>query len=388
LSLILLHSFVLAVVFATSAHAGDRGELEALRGRLERLRNELSSAEGIRSEAREELRESERAISTANRAIREHSRQRESARAELAVLSARKRAAEQEIEARQANLGRLLAASYVNGNPGYLDLLLSGGNPNQTARELHYYSHISQAHAALIRSLRANLDRVRQLESQARGKTAEIASIERSQGMERDELVRQRAAHRKVLDRVSARIREQRREVKSLERDEARLSRLIQEIGRAIAEMPLGGRSSSRVPHAGEAAAGPFINLKGSLHLPVRGILVHRYGTPRAGGGPSWKGLFIRAREGEEVRAVAAGRVVFADWMRGFGNLLIVDHGRGFLSVYGNTESLLKGVGDEVQSAEVVATVGASGGGEETGLYFEVRHDGRAFDPLTWVALR
>jgi septal ring factor EnvC (AmiA/AmiB activator) len=388
LSLRPLHSFVLAVFFATSAHAGERGELDALRGRLDRLRSELSSSEGMRSEAREELRESERAISNANRAIREHSRRSALARAELAALSARKRAAEEEVEARQGDLGRLLAASYVNGNPGYLELLLSGGNPNQTARELHYYSHISRAHAALIRSLRANLDRVSDLESQARAKTAEIDSIERSQKMERDELVRQHGAHRKVLVRVSALIREQRREVKSLERDEARLSKLIQEIGRAIADMPLGGKSSSRVAHVGEAAAGPLNNLKGSLHLPVRGILAHRYGTPRAGGGPTWKGLFIRAREGDEVRAVAAGRVVFADWMRGYGNLLIVDHGRGFLSVYGNTESVLKGLGDEVQSAEVVATVGASGGGDETGLYFEIRHDGKAFDPLSWVTLR
>jgi septal ring factor EnvC (AmiA/AmiB activator) len=118
---------------------------------------------------------------------------------------------------------------------------------------------------------------------------------------------------------------------------------------------------------------------------------VGRFGAPRIAadaGGASAKGVFIRATEGEMVRAVAAGRVVYADWMRGFGNLLIVDHGENFLTIYGNNESLLKQTGDAVMLGEALATVGASGGNEETGLYFELRHEGRPFDPLGWVKLR
>jgi septal ring factor EnvC (AmiA/AmiB activator) len=128
--------------------------------------------------------------------------------------------------------------------------------------------------------------------------------------------------------------------------------------------------------------------MKGSLRLPVRGELVGRYGAQRSTGTASAKGVFIRAAEGESVRAVAAGRVVYSDWMRGFGNLLIVDHGDAFLSIYGNNESLLKQTGDAVTLGEAVATVGQSGGNEETGLYFELRHLGRPFDPLSWVKLK
>jgi len=117
-------------------------------------------------------------------------------------------------------------------------------------------------------------------------------------------------------------------------------------------------------------------------------VPTNRFGATRPDGGPNWKGLFIRALAGQEVKAIAAGRVVFAEWMRGFGNLLILDHGTDYLSIYGNNESLLRTVGDEVRAGDAVATVGASGGGQETGLYFEMRHEGKAFDPEKWLATR
>ena len=137
-------------------------------------------------------------------------------------------------------------------------------------------------------------------------------------------------------------------------------------------------------PSAGSA----FSRLRGKLRLPVRGELVARFGSQRSEGGGTSKGIFIRSAAGQQVRAIAAGRVVFADWMRGFGNLLIVDHGETYLSVYGNSETLLKQPGDPVAPGEPVATVGSTGGSAETGLYFELRHLGKAFDPLRWSNLK
>jgi septal ring factor EnvC (AmiA/AmiB activator) len=130
-----------------------------------------------------------------------------------------------------------------------------------------------------------------------------------------------------------------------------------------------------------------FEALRGQLRLPVRGELVARFGGKR-GDGPSWKGLFIHAEEGAEVKAVAGGRVVFADWLRGFGNLLIIDHGNQYMSIYGNNQAVLKQVGDVVKTGEVIASAGSSGGNEQSGLYFELRHRGRAFDPLGWITIR
>lgn len=145
-----------------------------------------------------------------------------------------------------------------------------------------------------------------------------------------------------------------------------------------------GAARPADVALAPAAPAGAFASLKGQMRAPLSGKVAARFGSKR-GDGPAWKGMFILAGEGTEVRAVAQGRVVFADWLRGFGNLIIVDHGGQYMSIYGNNQSLLKRVGDVVKGGDVVAAAGNSGGNEESGLYFELRHQGRAFDPAGWV---
>ncbi len=140
----------------------------------------------------------------------------------------------------------------------------------------------------------------------------------------------------------------------------------------------------ARATLAPAAPEGAFAGLRGQLPMPVAGKLAAKFGSKR-GDGPSWKGVFIRAGEGTEVRAVAAGRIVFAEWLRGFGNLIIVDHGGQYMSIYGNNQSLLRRAGDAVKGGDSIASAGNSGGNEESGLYFELRHQGRAFDPAGWV---
>ena len=152
------------------------------------------------------------------------------------------------------------------------------------------------------------------------------------------------------------------------------------------------GKAAAREPDPERATAAPstaqdgaaFANLKGKLKMPVKGELLASFGARRADG-PSWKGLFIKAAEGAEVKAVASGEVIFADWMRGFGNLLIVDHGGQYMTIYGNNQALLKRPGDKLKAGDLIATVGNSGGNEQSGLYFEMRYQGRAIDPSSWM---
>jgi septal ring factor EnvC (AmiA/AmiB activator) len=134
------------------------------------------------------------------------------------------------------------------------------------------------------------------------------------------------------------------------------------------------------------SSAQAFEALKGKLRLPVRGELLGRFGTPREEPGSTWKGLFIKAASGEVVKAVADGLVVYADWLRGFGNLLILDHGKGFMSLYAYNDGLLRQVGERVRAGDSIAAVGASGGAADSGLYFELRRDGKPFDPMPWVS--
>ena len=376
-------ALVVAPVLALAQ--GEAEKLEALRTRIEGLRAKIAESEGNRTEVRDQLRDSERAISETNRALRALAGRRAAAQEQIRALQRRSQGLEAEIASRRDALGKLLTQRYLHGEQsGGMKLLLSGDNPADIARELHYYGYVSRAQLEFIGGLRASLARLRELESGTRERNAEIAAIESDRRAERSALMRQQAEHRRVLAGVSSQLREQRRQVKHLERDESRLSRLVEELRRVIASTPL--LRNDKVPEPGGDKA--FAGLKRGLRLPIKGELANRFGAQRSDGGPSWKGVFIRSPVGQEVRAVAPGRVVFSDWLRGFGNLLIIDHGKSYLTIYGNNESVLKQVGDTVRTGDAVATVGASGGNMESGLYFEIRYEGKAFDPMRWVSLK
>ena len=386
--------YTAASVLAAPAGA-KREELKGLQERIQALQKDLAKTEGSRADAAEELRETEQAISDANRRLRELNGERARAQASLDHLNLQSQKLSSRIAAQQAQLGRLLTRQYYAGETDALRHLLSGDDPNQLARDAHYLGLLSHAKAGLIRDLGGILEEKKHLASLAHDKTAELAEIEKNQQRERSGLVEQQKQRQAVLARISDRIKTQRREVEKLKRDEKRLARLIEGLGRIVAKpkRPASSRAQApalrneRTPDA-TLPADAFARMKGRLALPTRGELANGFGTPRQDGGTTWKGVFIRADGGAEVKAIAPGRIVFADWLRGFGNLAIVDHGDGYLSVYGNNESLYKAVGDPVKAGETIASVGNSGGNPETGLYFELRHLGQPIDPLKWVSLR
>ena len=287
---------------------------------------------------------------------------------------------------------------YLRGDADALQLLIAGRDPNQAARDYHFLTLLSKAKADLIGSLRAAAAEKKRLSEAARAKSDKLAEIEKQQQQEHAAMLTQRQQRQAMLAKVADRIKAQRREIDTLKRDEQRLGKLIEGLAKLVAARP---HAKAKPVRPGEkallknertpdpaTAGGQFAALRGKLRLPVKGAIAGRFGTPRAEGGTTWKGVYIRAAEGAEVHAVAPGRVVFSDWLRGFGNLMIVDHGDGFLSVYGNNESLLLQAGETVKGGEAVATVGNSGGNPESGLYFELRHQGQAFDPLKWASLR
>ena len=363
-------------------------KLEALRSRIEGLRAKIAESEESRTEVRDQLRDSERAISRPTGALRTLAARRAAAEEELRSLSRRSQALEAEIASRRETLGRLLTLRYLNGEQSGVKLLFSGEEPGRIARELHYYSYVSRAQADFISELRSTLARAQSSSKQAPGK-------ERRDRRDRIGAPRRARRAHAAASRSTARYSpgsrascsEQRRQVKHLERDESRLSRLVEELRKLLASAPSRASGTTRFPEPGGAGSA-LAGLKPGLRLPIKGELANRFGAQRSDGGPSWKGLFIRSPAGQEVRAVAAGRVVFADWLRGFGNLLIIDHGKSYLTIYGNNESVLKQVGEAVSTGDAVATVGASGGNMESGLYFEIRHEGKAFDPMRWVSLK
>ena len=376
-------------------------DLRQLRVRIERLEKELAQAEESRGEAAGALKAAEKAVSEANRALFELDQSKRALSAQLAELGERGERARREIAGQRALAEKLLRLQYEQGGQDRLRLILEGKDLATLTRQLAYYGYVQRARAGTLAELKRGADEVAALEAEARGKRAEIAENQAAQARQTQQLERERAARAAALKRYAGQVEKGRREIGRLKRDEERLTRLVQEIARALAaseaqkareaqkgrEAP-DGRRGTPVDQVADASASaqPFPSLKGKLRLPVKGELMNRYGGPREEGGATWRGLFIRAAVGEFVRAVADGRVVYADWLRGFGNLLILDHGGGYMSLYGYNEGLLRRVGEGVKGGDAVAQVGASGGAQESGLYFELRFDGKPFDPLRWVA--
>ena len=388
---ILLAGLALCAAAAKGPGASEQ-ELAELRGRIAKLQGELAAAEESRGEAADQLKASGKAVSEAQRVLFELAERRRTLEAELAAIAARDRETRAGVTEQESLAGKLLRLQYQQGAPDRLRLALEGRDAATVARHLAYYGYIQRARAGIIGELRRKGESLAALEKDAVARRDELRQNEREQADETRKLQRERAARAAVLARLAGDIAKGRREIGRLKRDEARLSKLVEEIARALAAKPAPrepakgqGRAVDRVADASSAFKS-FRSLKGRLRLPVRGELVNRYGGAREESGATWKGLFIRSVSGETVHAVADGLVVYADWLRGFGNLLILDHGTGFMSLYANNDGLLRKVGERVLGGDPIAHVGASGSSQESGLYFELRRDGKPFDPLGWVA--
>ena len=381
----LLAAAIVSVAAAAAPNANEE-ELRALRGRIEKLQRDLTAAEESRGEATDQLKASEKAVSEAQRALYSLSRDRRSIESQLESLTAGERDARAKLAEQEALAGRLLRLQYRQGAPDRLRLILEGEDAAGVARHIAYYGYVQRARAAIISELRRQGETLGALEGEAVTRRADLARNEAAQATEAMRLDKERAERVKVVARISGDIARGRKEIGRLKRDEERLAKLVDQIARALAAPPAAakGKRVDRVADA-SASAQPFEHLKGRMHLPVRGELANQYGTTREEGA-TWKGLFIRSVSGETIHAVADGRVVYADWLRGFGNLLILDHGKGYMSLYANNEALLSQVGETVRGGDPIARVGASGGQGESGLYFELRRDGKTFDPLKWVA--
>ena len=398
-----------------------QGEQQELKQQLGRLKRQLMASEASRTEAADALAASEAAISKANRRLRELGDERTQVERQIESLQQRSRSVSASQSRQQAQLAETLRQHYQLTLRDPLQAFLAGDNPADLTRDAEYYGYLSRAASARIGELQQHRTELEQLEEESKQKRDELAKIADDENRNRADLVAEQARRKQAMERLSKQIAIQRQSIDKLERDEKRLADLIDQLSRVLAEQarrdadreaarkaresaPKASRAPGpapspppvRMPPVRPDAEPPqgsqFAQMRGRLPMPVAGEITGRFGAPRkvegAGTAPTWKGIFIRAPAGTGVRAVAVGQVVFADWLRGFGNLMVIDHGEGFLSVYGNNESLLRNVGDRVAVGDVVAAVGNTGGIEQTGLYFELRFQGRPFDPLNWVAAR
>lgn len=387
--LVFLCILMLSHALYAAPEANKKG-LGQLRDRIEILQKDLENKEKSKSEVSGALRVAEQAIRKISRKLADLIHERYEVKKKLNQLQKTLDLIKNKIIVQQTHLSTLLYQQYIGGQHEYFRLLLNQQNPNQVAREMHYYGYLSRARANDINTLRVNLEKHRAIVHESNKKAAKITSIQAKQAGQKKLLVQEEIKYKKLLTSISKQVDQRRRKINKLKRDEKRLSRLVEKIGKRKLRSRKDRAailSSDSLPDA-SVNGKAFSSLKGLLSLPIRGEIVNRFGGPRSDGGVSWKGLFIRSSIGKNVKAIASGQVVFADWLRGFGNIVIVDHGDSYMSLYGNNQTLAKKVGNTIHGGDTIAIVGNSGGNPDSGLYFELRHKGKPFDPLKWIRLK
>ncbi|ABI57909.1 peptidase M23B [Alkalilimnicola ehrlichii MLHE-1] len=352
-------------------------ELEAVRERIEAARQALARDEAERDAAEAALEESDRRVQRAARALRAAEEERAALEARVAELEAKMAERDQHLRAQRERLARQLRAVWQGGRDAGLRVLLNQQDPSALQRLLAYHSRLDAARRADLVSVIETLERLQSLEQRLQEQSEALARAEMAARERRAELAREREQQRRRLARLEASLAETGEQLMRMEEDEQRLQGLLDELAEELAAVPERDLQDLR-----------FREHRGALPWPVEGRLGARFGDSRELGNIKWRGLVIDAENGTEVQAVATGQVVYADWFRGLGLLVILDHGDGYLSLYGYNESLFVEEGEWVQAGAVLASVGASGGRREPGLYFEVRADGDPVDPLPWLAAR
>ena len=371
-ALVLLLFLLLPGHWAAAAQELPEEQLTQVNAAIARIQAWLDSAANNRSTLEQELRATTQQIDAIDAAITDNEEAVAALEMRLGELD-RRRAELQEQRAEQEELVRLaLRASYMTGRESYLKVLLNQEDPALTARMLHYYADFNAERIQRIAEFRdtateldATVSELRSASLELTARQAELKSQALALGSERDR-------RSELLTELEASIASRSGELDQLQEDRQRLETLIEEINEAIASIP----SPDQIT--------PFAEARGRLPWPVQGQPLNRFGAAYSDGNLHRQGVILQTEEGAAVRAVHPGRVVFSDWLRGSGLLVVVDHGNGYLSLYANNKTLVKNKGDWVNRGEALATAGSDGGMGQPGIYFEIRHNGQAQDPASW----
>jgi len=348
-------------------------ELEEVRAQISRLKQSMDKRAVDRDKITGELQAAEVKISETRLHIKELERQRDFSQKKKAELDARLEVKEAELAAESRQLEAQVRAAYTSGQQERMKLLLNQHDPATLGRLMTYYRYLSEYRGDNIESVNGRIRELSDLSEQAAAEELRLADLARAHSAELSEVSAAQEQRHSLLASLQSKIEQEGSEIDRLTAQEQDLARLIAELTSILSDYPITSEE-------------PFSDLKGRLTWPIAGSLLHDFGQPRAAGGLKWNGVVLAAPRGREIRAVYHGRVIFADWLAGMGLLVIVDHGGGYMSLYGYNETTLKIAGDWVAPGDVIATVGDSGGQDRSGLYFEIRQGTKTLNPRSWVS--
>lgn len=347
-------------------------ELEAVRDKISTLKTSMDRRASERDRITGELQSAEVSIAEKRSNLKELERQRDFSEKKKADLDARLKAGEAELAAESAQLESQVVAAYTSGSQERLKLLLNQHDPATLGRLMTYYRYMSEFRGENIASVNNHIAELSDLRTQAEIEENRLAGLARARYAELTDLNSGQEKRQSLLVTLKSQIAQEGSEIERLAAEEQDLARLIAELTSILSDYPITSEE-------------PFGTLQGKLTWPIAGRLLHDFGQPRAGG-MKWNGVVLSAPRGQEVRVIYHGRIVFSDWLAGMGLIVIVEHGDGFMTLYGYNETTLKSAGDWVAPGDVIATVGDSGGQQQTGLYFEVRQGTKPLNPRNWVS--
>jgi len=345
-------------------------ELQAVKSEIERITRQVSAEQVERDRLTHELRTSELSVGKLRDSLSEVRRERAERAARRAALAAEQRVREAEVQHNRAALAGQLRAAYLIGRQEPLKLLLNQKDPTLVGRMFAYYSYFGRARAGQIKLIEDDMQRIAELDGELAAEDQQLAELEKQQRAQLHALEQARMQRTHVLASLEAQSHTRAQNLERLRSQQAGLENLLRELRTAMERFPLEGNDA-------------FARLRGKLAWPVSGRLVARFGDARAGG-VRWDGVLVATERGAPVKAVCQGRVIYADWLPGLGLLTIVDHGDGYLSLYGHNERLYKAAGEPVAAGEPIAAAGDSGGSSRPELYFEIRKGGKPVDPRPW----
>jgi len=347
-------------------------ELEEVRERISELKQSMDAAARERDRLTGELQELDVAISEQRMRIADIERDQAYTAGKKQKLDQELADRERHLDGESAALAAQVRTAYMSGSQEKIKLLLNQRDPATLGRLMAYYRYLNEYRAGNIEAVIEQIRKLDELRAQIAAEEARLATLARARYDELGRLGRSQDERKAVLATLRRKIADEGEEVERLAAQERDLTRLIAELTSILSDYPISSEQ-------------PFSEHKGKLTWPVAGRLLHDFGQPRVGGNIKWNGVVLAAPRGREVRAVYHGRVAFADWLAGMGLLVIVDHGEGYMTLYGYNETILKDTGDWVAPGDVIATVGDSGGQAEVGLYFELRRGTKPENPRRWI---
>ncbi len=359
---------------AYAAQKPSAHDLEQLRTRIQLLRDDLNMVRGTRRDVRVQLTDIERNIAVTARQIRKTRQDLALNAQRLQELIVQRRQLHAALTQQREVLAEQIRTGYVVGRQDYMKMLLNQEQPARVGRVLTYYSYLDSARRGQIEGVSQQMSRLATIEQAINAENENLASANARLTSEKASLVALQNERRGILVRIDKELNDKTERLANLDADEQRLSELLRRLPTTeLADIP-----------ADINLKGAFAKSKGKLLWPARGRIAAQFGTPRGAGNLRWQGVVLDADEGAEVRAIWRGQIIFTGWLNGYGMMVIIDHGDGYMSLYAHNQSVVKEVGDWTEANEVIATVGDSGGQRRSGLYFEIRHNGKPDNPVQW----